>query len=101
VEVVGFDWDKANRTKCQQHGVPLADIESVFHGTLAVFPDPTHSHREERFIAIGQTAHRRHVFIAFTLRTYGTETYIRPISARYIHRKEVVHYEKEIAKTGD
>jgi len=101
VDVAGFDWDKANRTKCQQHGVPVAEIEAVFHGTLAVFPDPAHSRREERFIAIGRTARGRHVFVAFTLRTSGTQTYIRPISARYMHRKEVAHYEKEIAKTDE
>ena len=33
-----------------------------------------------------------------TLRKRGSETLIRPISARYMHRKEVEHYEKETAQ---
>lgn len=98
-DIVGFDWDRANRDKCQSHGVSLAEIEAVFHGTLSVFPDPFHSHREERFHAIGKTASGRSVFVTFTWRQRGHDTLIRPISARYMHRKEVLHYEKEIAKT--
>jgi uncharacterized DUF497 family protein len=80
--VAGFDWDSANRDKCQQHGVPLAAIEVVLRGAVAVFPDPDHSQSETRFIAIGKTAAGRSVFIAFTLRKRGHDTYIRPISAR-------------------
>ena len=41
--VAGFDWDKGNRDKCQKHGVPLAAIEDLFHGPVAVFPDPAHA----------------------------------------------------------
>jgi uncharacterized protein len=99
VEVAGFDWDEGNRKKSQEHGVSLMEIEAVFHGTVHVFPDPTHSRGEERFIAIGKTPAGRNVFIAFTLRTFVNEARIRPISARYMHRREVAHYEKEIAKT--
>jgi hypothetical protein len=49
--VIGFDWDRGNREKCQKHGVPTAVIESLFHSPLGVFPDPAHSDREERFKA--------------------------------------------------
>jgi uncharacterized protein len=35
------------------------------------------------------------VFIVFTFRRKGDEVLIRPISARYMHRKEVEAYEKE------
>jgi len=97
VDVAGFDWDKGNRDKCQEHGIPLAVIETVLRGTITVFPDPAHSQREERFIAIGRTATGRHMLIVFTLRPHGAETYLRPISARYMHRKEIAYYEKEIA----
>jgi hypothetical protein len=38
------------------------------------------------------------VFIVFTLRKQDAGTLIRPLSARYMHRKEVEHYEKEAAK---
>ena len=35
------------------------------------------------------------VFVVFTLRTHGEETLIRPISARYMHGKQINAYEKE------
>ena len=54
--VVGFDWDRGNRSKCQKHGVSIAVIESLFHGPIAVFPDPEHSAREERFKVTRRTA---------------------------------------------
>jgi len=77
---------------------PLAAIEGLFHGPLAVFPDPAHSAAEERFKAIGCTDDGREVFIVFTLRKQDAGRLIRPLSARYVHRKEVEHYEKEAAK---
>lgn len=54
---------------------------------------PTHS--ERRFRAIGYTDKGRGVFIVFTFRKKGDEVLIRPISARYMHKKEVDAYEKE------
>jgi uncharacterized DUF497 family protein len=65
--VAGFEWDEGNWGKCQQHGVSVKALESAFHQTMAVFPDPAHSQNEERFIAIGKTDEGRHVFAAFTL----------------------------------
>ncbi|MCX7094553.1 MAG: BrnT family toxin [Methylobacter sp.] len=97
--VAGFDWNHGNLKKCQKHGVEIAEIESAFRQTMAVFPDPTHSQGEDRFIGIGKTTQGRSVFIAFTLRTHSDDVLIRPISARYMHPKEVEHYEKETSKT--
>ena len=97
--VTGFDWNHGNLKKCQKHGVGIAEIESVFRQTIAIFPDPAYSKGEERFIGTGQTNTDRYVFIAFTLRTHNDKVLIRPISARYIHQKEVEHYEKEITST--
>lgn len=96
---VGFEWDNGNRDKCQKHGVPIATIESSFHGPLAVVPDPEHSDTEEQLKAIGRTDDGRGVLIVFTLRRLGDELFIRPVSARYMHRKEVEYDEKAIAKT--
>ena len=76
-------------------------IEGLFHGPLAVFPDPAHSGAEERFKAIGRTVDGREVFVVFTLRTQDDGTLIRPLSARYMHRKEVEHYEREAAKAAN
>ena len=96
--VAGFEWDHANRDKCQTHGVSIAVIEAAFQRPIAVLPDPRHSAAEERFKAIGLTDDGRHVLIVFALRTRDGETFIRPISARYMHRKEVRHYEEAAAK---
>jgi ribonuclease toxin BrnT of type II toxin-antitoxin system len=54
-KVAGFDWDEANRGKCQKHGVSVDEIEAAFQKPIAVVPDPRHSQREERFKAIGIT----------------------------------------------
>ena len=99
MEVGGFDWDAHNKNKCQAHGVSPAEIEALFHGPVDVFPDPAHSHEEERFHAFGKTGAGRHVFVVYTMRHRGAVTLIRPLSARSMHQREVRHYEKEIAKT--
>jgi uncharacterized DUF497 family protein len=99
-KVAGFDWDTGNRGKCEQHGVSVATIEELFRGVLAVQPDPAHSVAEERFKAIGRLSEGRYVFVVFTLRQRGGEQLIRPISARYMHAKEVRHYEEEAARAA-
>ncbi len=99
MQVAGFDWDAGNRSKCQKHGVSPAAIEGVFRGSIAVFPDPLHSKSEERFKAIGRTDEGRGIFVVFTFRTRRGKRLIRPIGARYMHPKEIDHYEKETATT--
>jgi uncharacterized DUF497 family protein len=90
----GFDWDNANRAKCQKHGVSIATIESMFLRGVMVLPDAGHSEKETRFRAIGNTEDGRAAFVVFTLRSRAGEQMIRPISARYMHKKEIEHYEK-------
>jgi uncharacterized protein len=91
----GFDWDKGNCAKCEKHGLSRSAIESLFTRPLAILPDSARSHSERRFRAIGRTEKGRGVFIVFTLRRKGDEVLIRPISARYMHKKEIEAYEKE------
>ena len=43
-------------------------------------------------------AYLRAVLIVLTLRERYGETLIRPISARYMRRREIDHYEKEVAE---
>jgi uncharacterized DUF497 family protein len=97
MKVAGFDWDDGNRSKCQKHGVSQTAIESVFRSSIAVLPDPIHSTSEERFKAIGQSGAGRWIFLVFALRTRSGKKLVRPISARFMHKKEVEHYEKETA----
>ncbi|TAL02674.1 MAG: BrnT family toxin [Rhodospirillaceae bacterium] len=93
--VARFNWDNGNRAKCRKHGVSITEIESVFGPRVKIRPDVRHSHHEERFLAIGPTRLHRHAFVVFTIRQHGDHFLIRPISARYMHRKEIAHYEKE------
>ena len=88
----GFDWDGGNREKCVRHGVTIAEIEAMFAGELRVAPDLKHADFEARFIAIGRGASGRPVFLAFAFRTVGGLRSIRPISARYMHDKELARY---------
>src|ERR1700680_2774681 len=90
-----FDWDDGNRAKCQKHGVSPAQVEALFDRSLLIIPDEAHSRDEERLRAIGKTARGRSVFLVFTVRERGGKRLLRPISARYMHRKEVMSYEKE------
>jgi uncharacterized protein len=91
----GFDWDRGNRAKCQKHGLSVALIEGLFARPLAIVPSAADSREESRFCAVGQTGSGRRVFLVFTLRRKGDKQLIRPISARYMHKKEIESYEKE------
>lgn len=96
--VSGFDWDDGNRQKCRRHGLSLDEIETLFRLEPLVAPDIAHSARETRFLAIGGASQGRAIFVAFTLRVIDGETRIRPISARPMHKKEMAHYEKALAR---
>jgi uncharacterized DUF497 family protein len=95
----GFDWNAANRGKCQAHGVSIAEIESaLLLDDMLVIHDAKHSQDEQRYIAAGPTHSGRYLFVAYTLRTIGGRTALRPITARYMHKDEAERYEK--ARTG-
>ncbi len=92
IDIAGFDWDEGNWPKCGKHGVSREEIEEFFASVPSVMPDP---HPDEpRMRAIGKTKAGRYLFLVFMFRLIGGQTFIRPISARYMHQKEVDHYEK-------
>jgi uncharacterized DUF497 family protein len=93
MEITGFDWDDGNWPKCGKHGVSREEIEQVFLGAPAVMPDSFPD--EPRMRAIGKTAAGRYVFVVFMPRDIDGLTKLRPISARYMHQKEVDHYEDQ------
>jgi len=93
--IFGFDWDAANREKCKRHGVRLEEIETALRGPMRIFPDPEHSATETRYLGFGRTSAGRHVLVAFTYRTKAGHRFIRPISARFMHAKEIKHYEAQ------
>ena len=93
--LAGFDWDACNLAKSQQHGVSVEEIEALFDAPLLIVPDAAHSKTEARSWAIGKSSAGRMIFIVFTIRLKKGRRLIRPISARYMHAKEVTSYEKE------
>jgi len=91
MKTAGFDWDDGNWPKCGKHGVTQTEIEEVLLNTPAVMPDP---HPEEpRMRAIGKTSAGRYVFLVFMVRQFNDQFFLRPISARFMHQKEIDHYE--------
>ena len=94
MKIAGFDWDDGNWPKCGKHGVSVEEIEQVLLGSPAVMSDP---HPDEpRMRAIGRTKAGRFVFLVFMLRQDDIKTLLRPISARFMHQKEIDHYENQI-----
>ena len=97
-----IDWDDGNREKCQKHGLSIVDIESVLRSARRYLgPDIKHSGEESRSIVVGQTETGRYVFVAVTFRYVEEGQLIRPISARFMHRKEVKRYEQAISEGDD
>jgi uncharacterized DUF497 family protein len=80
-------WDDGNWPKCGCHGVSKAEIEVVLNDPAAVVRrDPFAA--EERYRAIGTTMAGRYLFVVFVYRGDAK----RPISARYMHKKEIDSY---------
>ena len=93
MQIIGFDWDEGNWPKCGKHGVSREEIEQALLGSPAVMPDP--HPQETRMRAISKTRAGRYVFLVFMLRQVGGQTKLRPISCRYMHQKEIDHYENQ------
>jgi uncharacterized DUF497 family protein len=89
-----YEWDVGNLDKCQRHGVTIAEIEHVLDNDPLLVPDYDHSEQEDRHIAVGANGSGRLIFVIFTLRMPGDRELVRPISARYMHRKEIEKYDK-------
>jgi uncharacterized protein len=97
MEFDGFDWDDGNWPKCGKHGVSKEEIEAVFaRSDTAIFRDRSHSGDEDRYLAIAIGAEPREgILIGFTERIRGDFRLVRPLTARYMHAKEVRRYERD------
>ena len=93
-QITGFDWAQGNaRKSAKKHFVHQSEVEQVFFNRpLLVLADNKHSQKESRYHALGVTDDQRQLHITFTLRK--SETLIRVISARDMHRKERAVYEQ-------
>jgi uncharacterized DUF497 family protein len=82
-------WKNAGSTACR------SQIGALLRSDPGIAPDPDHSAQEDRFIAVGRNAAGRRLFVAFTFRMKDGQRLIRPVSARYMHTKEIEGYETE------
>lgn len=97
--VNGFDWDEGNSAKCWNR-VSQEEIEYLFQQPdVLITPDIKHSENEDRYLAVGISSQKRYIFVAFTFRSKQDKILIRPISARYMHDKEVRSYEENFPKS--
>lgn len=100
LEYDGIDWNEGNTSKIKAR-VATEVIDEFFKLRLLIKEDVRHSMSEARFIAMGYTKERRCLFVAYTIRMKGDEKLIRPISARYMHKKEKEAYEAEVKKNQE
>ncbi|MGK2905139.1 MAG: BrnT family toxin [Desulfuromonadales bacterium] len=94
MRITAFDWDEGNaRKSVDKHDVSQSEAEQIFFNQpLLVLAGEEHSQQEARYHALGITNDTRLLHITFTLRATGS--LIRVISARDMHRKERIVYEK-------
>ena len=88
---IGFDWDQGNEGKnWEKHRVSDGEAEEIFfNDPLVAGADQTHSKKERRYFALGQTDTGRSLFIVFTIR----RQHIRVISARKMTKRELRWYQ--------
>lgn len=101
LQLDGFDWDDGNRAKCQSHGLSIEQIEALFLGSPLVIDDVGHSSEEVRLKAVNRLDDGRTALVVFTLRRRQGRLLARPISARYMHAKEIARYEQAVADIDD
>ena len=95
--MIQFEWDESkNKLNRKKHGIWFEEAQQVFDDPNALrYFDPEHSHEEDRFLMLGQTAGARILVVVFCER--GSDgSIIRMISARKATKKEVRQYEKGI-----
>ena len=82
----------------ETRGFKLPRLRALFGRRFPLIgPDVGHSIAERQFRAVGFTAEGRSLFVVFTMETedVGDAPLIRPVSARYMHKKEVDAHEKK------
>ncbi len=92
MEIRGIEWDHGNWPKCGKHGATKDEIEHVLEHTTFRIRDPYPD--EERYNTAHPAITGRHIFVAYTYREREDGVYMRPISARPMHEKEVKRYEQ-------
>ncbi len=87
-----FEWDEEKAdNNLRKHGVTFDEAKTVFRDSfLMTYPDPEHSHCEDRHLSIGCSEKGRILILIHTERNEN----IRIISCRKASRKERRLYEQ-------
>ena len=89
-----FEWDPEKAvSNAAKHGISFDEAVTVFLDSNGLDgPDAHHSKNEMRFLRMGQSADRRVLMVAYTLRRSGDAETIRLISAQRPSRRERAAY---------
>ena len=91
--IAGVEWDDGNLSKCQKHGLSVAEIEELLQrDDVTIVADFKHSGRQEQRMVVVGLVDNRWLFVGFTLRSREGGIFVRPISARYMREKEAQKY---------
>ena len=90
----GFDWDTGDLLKILNRGIIPQLIDEFFLREQLLSPDYKHSASEERFIAVGKSYNGRYMLVSYTMRVKNNLNLIRVVTARCMHKKEIIFYEK-------
>lgn len=92
MKIKGVQWDKGNWPKCGKHGATQDEIEHVLEHMTFRTRDPYPE--EERWNTAHLAITGRHIFVVYMYREQEDGIYLRPISARPMHEREVKKYEQ-------
>ena len=86
-----FEWDeRKNKANIRKHGISFEEASTVFDDfRLRTLPDPAHSERENRFLAIGLSFKFRLLLVCHC---YRSGDIVRIFSARKPTRDEMKLY---------
>ena len=73
----------------------IEEIEAVFVNEPLVYINEKHNSDEDRYSAVDIKREGKGIFVVFTMREKEREDLIRPISARYMRKKEKKYYERQ------
>lgn len=91
---VKFEWDPAKASEnYKKHGIGFGEASTVFFDEhTRVAADPEHSHKEDRFLAVGFSAKQRLLIVVHCYRE--ADEVIRIISARKLNKSERKQFEE-------
>jgi len=92
MKIAGVEWDEGNWPKCGKHGAEKAEIEDVLENMTFRIRDPYPD--EERYNTAHPAMTGRHIFVVYMYREHDNKVFLRPISARPMHEREVKKYEQ-------